>query len=130
MTNGQTTIRLELCNEPSATFTLRRAVDQAATECRLTDDARFELKLAATEALTNALKGAPSEHAVEVAIFGSERVVDVEVVDRGRFKALAPQPLQLALRRQAAVRRHTVDHVRQHLRQFGNYLIARQPGPP
>jgi anti-sigma regulatory factor (Ser/Thr protein kinase) len=85
MTNGQTTIRLDLRNEPSATFTLRRAVDRAATECRLTDDARFELKLAATEALTNAFKGA-GEHVVEVAISGSERVVDVEVVDRGRFE--------------------------------------------
>lgn len=86
MTNQQTTIRLDLRNEPSATFTLRRAVDRAATACRLTDDARFELKLAATEALTNAFKGAPREHAVEVAISGSERGLDVEVVDRGRFE--------------------------------------------
>jgi anti-sigma regulatory factor (Ser/Thr protein kinase) len=85
MAQANRTIRLELCNEPNATSRLRRTLDRAALECRLTDPARFELELAATEALTNALKGAPSEHAVEVAITCTEGAVDVEVVDRGRF---------------------------------------------
>jgi anti-sigma regulatory factor (Ser/Thr protein kinase) len=52
----------------------------------LPEDARFELKVAATEALTNAIKGAPPEHAVEVAIAGDETAVEVEVTDRGAFE--------------------------------------------
>src|SRR3954464_11070016 len=85
-------IQLELCNEPNATFALRRAVDRVASDCELADEARFELKLAATEAVTNALKGAPREHAVEVAVActevgaGAEVAGEVEVVDRGRFE--------------------------------------------
>ncbi len=86
MEHAHTTVRLELCNEPNATFTLRRAVDRVATECRLAAEARFELKVAATEAVTNALKGAPREHAVEVAVECTEGAVDVEVVARGRFE--------------------------------------------
>jgi anti-sigma regulatory factor (Ser/Thr protein kinase) len=86
MKQSHTTVRLELCNQANATFTLRRALDRVARECHLTDEARFELKLAATEALTNAMKGAPREHAVEVVISGDEGAVDVEVVDRGRFE--------------------------------------------
>jgi anti-sigma regulatory factor (Ser/Thr protein kinase) len=81
-----TTIRLELCNKPDATFTLRRALDRVAADCELPDDARFELKLAATEAVTNALKGTPREYAVEVAVACTDGVVDVEVVDRGHFE--------------------------------------------
>ena len=86
MEHVHTTIRLELCNTPDATFTLRRALDRVAADCQLPDDARFELTLAATEAVTNALKGAPQEHAVEVALACTEVGVDVEVVDRGRFE--------------------------------------------
>jgi|SRR5215211_3484008 len=86
MGHRQTTIRLELCNEPSATSTLRRIVDRVARLCQLADEARFDLKLAATEALTNAFKGAPGEHAVEVAVACTDDAVDVELVDRGRFQ--------------------------------------------
>ena len=86
MGRAHTTIRLELCNEPNATSTLRRVVDLVSRACQLADEARFDLKLAATEALTNALKGAPSEHAVEVAVACIDDAVDVELVDRGRFE--------------------------------------------
>ncbi len=86
MEHDHTTIRLELCNKPDATFTLRRALDRVAADCQLPDDARFELTLAATEAVTNALKGAPQGHAVEVALACTEVGVNVEIVDRGRFE--------------------------------------------
>jgi len=85
MTHAERTVRLRLCNEPEATTKLRQAVDRVATESELTESARFELKLAATEALTNAIKGAPPENTVEVGIVGREGAVDVEVVARGRF---------------------------------------------
>ena len=85
MAQAQTTVRLRLCNEPDATRKLRAALTRVADEVELPMDERFELKVAATEALTNAIKGAPDEHAVEVVITGSDAAVDVEVVDRGRF---------------------------------------------
>lgn len=46
---------------------------------------RFDLKLAATEALTNAVKQAGDGHVVEVVLEGHDGVVDVQVADRGRF---------------------------------------------
>jgi anti-sigma regulatory factor (Ser/Thr protein kinase) len=52
----------------------------------LAADATFDLKLAATAALTNALKDAPDGHAVDVAIVGDDRVVDIEVTYRRRLR--------------------------------------------
>ena len=54
----------------------------------------FDLKLAATEALTNALKGTLAPHAVEVTLRGRASTVEVEVLDRGIFS-----PLRTALPR-------------------------------
>jgi len=79
-------IRLRLRNEPGATSKLRRALDCIARASGLAADATFDLKLAATEALTNAIKGAPRDHVVDVAIEGRDRAVEVEVTHRGRFR--------------------------------------------
>lgn len=79
-------IRLRLRNEPGATAKLRRAVDRVARASGLAADATFDLKLASTEALTNAVKGAPEDHVVDVAIEGGHGAVDVEVTNSGRFR--------------------------------------------
>ena len=79
-------VRLRLGNEPGATSKLRRALDCIARASGLAADATFDLKLAATEALTNAIKGAPRGHVVDVAIEGRDRAVDVEVTHRGSFR--------------------------------------------
>jgi anti-sigma regulatory factor (Ser/Thr protein kinase) len=47
----------------------------------LRGEERFDLKLAATEAVTNALKGTPGP--VDVTLTGEDGVVTVEVSDRG-----------------------------------------------
>ncbi|HEX5469267.1 MAG TPA: ATP-binding protein [Gaiellaceae bacterium] len=78
---------MRLCNEPAATARLRNALDEVARRSHLSDEARFELKLAATEALTNAVKGRPGGHAVDVSIQGGDGAVEVVVMDRGRFVA-------------------------------------------
>jgi anti-sigma regulatory factor (Ser/Thr protein kinase) len=78
-------VRLVLRNEPSATNKLRGALEEVASACRLGEEECFELKLAATEAFTNAVKAAPADHFVEVAIRCIEGVVDVELTDRGGF---------------------------------------------
>jgi hypothetical protein len=45
-------VRLRIQNEPGATSRLRRALDCTARASNLPADAAFDLKLAATEALT------------------------------------------------------------------------------
>jgi serine/threonine-protein kinase RsbW len=79
-------VRLRLRNEPEATSKLRQALERVARASGLAADATFDLKLAATEALTNAIKGAPKDHVVDVAIEGGHGAVDVEVTHRGGFR--------------------------------------------
>jgi serine/threonine-protein kinase RsbW len=78
-------VDLKLDGRPTATQELRAAVERVAEKCGLDRGERFDLKLAATEAVTNALKGSPENHTVEVTVAGREDTVDVEVVDQGVF---------------------------------------------
>jgi serine/threonine-protein kinase RsbW len=78
-------VDLKLDGRPTATQELRAAVERVAEKCGLDRGERFDLKLAATEAVTNALKGSPENHTVEVTVAGHEDAVDVEVVDHGVF---------------------------------------------
>jgi serine/threonine-protein kinase RsbW len=75
-------IGLKLRNRPSATGELRAAIDRVADECRLADTDRFDLKLAATEAVTNALRDAPEDDVVDVTLACGEAAVDIEVGPR------------------------------------------------
>ncbi len=74
---------LTVRNEPSATRKLRAMLDDVADEYPLSDDERFELKFAATEALTNALKGSRQEDPVRIRVFPKAEAIEVEVTDRG-----------------------------------------------
>jgi len=78
-------LHLRLTSGPAATAEVREAVEVVCERYGLGDEACFDLKVAATEALTNALKGTPEERPVEVTLSGDERAVEVEVVDRGIF---------------------------------------------
>jgi anti-sigma regulatory factor (Ser/Thr protein kinase) len=82
-------IDLRLGNGPGATGELRRAIDRLAEWCGLGPEGRFDLKLAATEALTNAVKKTEDDHVVDVTLEGYDGVIDVEVADRGPFAAPA-----------------------------------------
>jgi anti-sigma regulatory factor (Ser/Thr protein kinase) len=75
---------LILHNHPSATRKLRATLDGIADAYDIPSDERFELKFAATEALTNALKSA-SEDPIHVRIVPSEENIEIEVRDRGGF---------------------------------------------
>ena len=100
-------LHLELHNQPDATTALRSAVDRIADACGLSSGDRFDLKVAATEAVTNALTGSPSTDAVEVSLTGRSEAVEVEVTNRGTFKPFSTRetgaeggrgiPLMLAL---------------------------------
>jgi serine/threonine-protein kinase RsbW len=87
-------IDLKLDGRPTATRELRAAVERVAEECGLDAGERFDIELAATEAVTNALKGTPESQAVEVIVAGHEDAVEVEVVDQGVFS-----PIRAALHR-------------------------------
>jgi anti-sigma regulatory factor (Ser/Thr protein kinase) len=80
-------IQLTLRNEPGATGELRRALDSIADECGLGSEERFALKLAGTEALTNALKGTSYGEAVYVRLSGCDGSVQVEVRAPGEFRS-------------------------------------------
>jgi serine/threonine-protein kinase RsbW len=78
-------LHLELRNEPAATSALRAALDRISDACGLANGDRFDLKVAATEAVTNALRGLPATHSVDVSLTGQGDAVEVEVRDRGTF---------------------------------------------
>jgi serine/threonine-protein kinase RsbW len=77
-------MELILHDEPTATRRLRASIDEVADGCRLPDEERFELKLAATEALTNALRSSSGEP-VRIRIVPRPNVIEIEVADRGVF---------------------------------------------
>jgi anti-sigma regulatory factor (Ser/Thr protein kinase) len=78
---------LTFYDEPSSAAALRAAVDELAEENALPEDARFELKVAATEALANALKRSNSaEHSVEVALQETDDAIEIEIQGRGEFR--------------------------------------------
>jgi serine/threonine-protein kinase RsbW len=96
LTRQTSHVDLKLDGRPTATRELRAAVERVAEECGLDAGERFDIELAATEAVTNALKGTPESHPVEVTVTGHEDAVDVEVVDHGVFS-----PIRAALHRGA-----------------------------
>jgi serine/threonine-protein kinase RsbW len=92
LTRQATQVDLKLDGRPTATRELRAAVERVAERCGLDPSERFDLKLAATEAVTNALKRTPENHTVEVTVAGHEDAVDVQVVDQGVFSPLRATP--------------------------------------
>src|SRR5687767_12490488 len=81
-------VHLVLRGGARATAELREAVEALSRQHGLSTEDCFDLKLAATEALTNALKGTLAPHAVEVTLRGRASTVEVEVLDRSVFSPL------------------------------------------
>src|SRR2546430_8021028 len=78
--------RLTLRDEPSAAAQLRAAVDRLADARSLSAAVRFDLKVAATEALANAFRGASPDAPVDVSVHDHDDVVEIEVHDTGTFR--------------------------------------------
>ena len=64
---------------------MRAAVDRVADEWQLGAEDRFDLKLAATEAVTNALRDAHEDHVVDVTLAADGSSVRIEVADPDAF---------------------------------------------
>ena len=79
-------VHLILTDEPSSTANLRRVVDSLARAKGLSPEARFDLQLAATEAVANALRhGSPDGLAVGIALEEHDDAIELVVQDQGRF---------------------------------------------
>jgi serine/threonine-protein kinase RsbW len=87
-------VRLTLHENRAPTRALRAALDEVGSRYGLAADALFELKVAATEALTNALKGS-SGNGVDVAVHPSEDQIEIEVRNRGSFELGRPERAEL-----------------------------------
>jgi serine/threonine-protein kinase RsbW len=85
---AQTTpsVHFTLHDDPAPTRALRAALDDVGARFGLAEDELFELKVAATEALTNALRGSLDGRAVDVAVQPREDAIEVEVRNHGAFE--------------------------------------------
>ena len=76
-------------DEPASVARFRATVETVAREHGLSDDATFALKVATSEALTNALKAAEGESvSVDVSLEGDAGAIQVEVAGPGRFRLI------------------------------------------
>jgi anti-sigma regulatory factor (Ser/Thr protein kinase) len=83
-------VRLTLHENRAPTHALRAALDEIGSRYGLAPQTLFELKVAATEALTNALKGSASDNGVDVALHPSEEEIEIEVQNHGTFELSHP----------------------------------------
>jgi len=81
------TVSLVVNDEPASVARFRATVETVAREHGLSPDATFALKVATSEALTNALRAAAGEAvSVDVSLEGEADAIQVEVLGRGRFR--------------------------------------------
>ena len=84
-------VHMILTDEASSVARVRRVVDRVAKAHGLSPEASFDLKLAASEAVANALRhGSEGELAVGVALDRLDDAIEVEVQDHGNFN---PEPV-------------------------------------
>lgn len=77
-----------LHDDPFPTRTLRAVLDDVGARHDLSEEELFDLKVAATEALTNAIKG--SRNGVDVAVERGNGTIEVEVRNGGFFELGSP----------------------------------------
>jgi serine/threonine-protein kinase RsbW len=85
-------LHLTLNRGARATAELRKAVETFSRQQGLSSESCFDLKLAATEAVTNALKRTPEPHTVDVTLTAHAGIVEIDVLDRGAFSPLRAPP--------------------------------------
>ena len=94
---GQTTpsVHFTLHDDPAPTWALRAALDDIGARFGLGEEDLFELKVAATEALTNAIKRSADGRSVDVAVQPLEDAIEVEVRNHGAFELGDPMLLDI-----------------------------------
>jgi anti-sigma regulatory factor (Ser/Thr protein kinase) len=83
-------VQLRLHNDPFPTRALRAALDDLGARCGFSPTELFDLKVAATEALGNAIKGSRNGRRVDVAVTPRDGAIEVEVRNTGTFELGSP----------------------------------------
>jgi serine/threonine-protein kinase RsbW len=79
--------RLAVHDDPDSVAGMRAALEHLAAERGLPDETAFDLKVAATEAVANALRHPERRgDAVQVVAAGDDGAVEIEVRNRGAFR--------------------------------------------
>lgn len=79
-------VHVTLHDDPAPTRALRATLDDVGARFGLGEEELFELKVAATEALTNAIRGSLDGSHVDVAVQPREDGIEVEVRNHGAFE--------------------------------------------
>ncbi|MBD0290372.1 MAG: ATP-binding protein [Thermoleophilia bacterium] len=80
-------VRLTVTDDAASVAAVRAAVERAARECGLSREATFGLKVAATEAVANALRHPDAEdEAIAVTLAARPEGIEVEIANRGQFR--------------------------------------------
>jgi anti-sigma regulatory factor (Ser/Thr protein kinase) len=79
-------LRLVVHDDPDSVAGMRAAVDDLAAEHGLAPETAFDLKVAATEAVANALRHPDAPGSADVILGGGSDTVEIEVRNRGRFR--------------------------------------------
>ena len=90
MRQTTSSVQLSLHNDPFPTRALRAALDDLGARCGFSASELFDLKVAATEALGNAIKGSRNGRAVDVAVKPVDGAIEVEVRNAGTFELGSP----------------------------------------
>jgi serine/threonine-protein kinase RsbW len=83
-------VHVTLRDDPAPTRALRAALEDLGRRFGLGEDELFELKVAATEALTNAILGSQDGRPVDVAVHPRDDAIEVEVRNHGAFEVRDP----------------------------------------
>lgn len=83
-------VQLTLRDDPSPTTALRAALDDLGARYGLSESELFDLKVAATEALTNAIKGSAPGCPIDVAVEPRDDAIEIAVCNTGSFEPGAP----------------------------------------
>ncbi len=80
-------VHLTVTDDAASVAAVRAAVERAARECGLSREATFGLKVAATEAVANALRHPDTEReAIAVTLAARPEGIEVEIANRGQFR--------------------------------------------
>jgi serine/threonine-protein kinase RsbW len=86
MEQAKTSVHIAVHEQEAPTRALRAVLDGVGERLGIPDEELFDLKVAATEALTNAIKGSSNGHGVSVDVARRGDSIEIEVTNHGDFE--------------------------------------------